>query len=271
MRGFEWRAVVAGVSVLMSPGLALASGFTPSGKLPVPLPKPAFVDLDSAYIEPKPLPKPAVKEAVKETVAVVVPASLTVVAPALAPRPAPPVSDGDETKDSSSWQRIPVSPVSLSIPSDAEKRMNAEPLPAQSVDFIKVFKRQRLMILMSHDQVVRTYRIRLGDHPVGAKVEQGDGRTPEGLYLIDKHNPNSPFHLSLHISYPNDDDIARARAKGVSPGGSIVIHGLPFDTAWSRAVQKSMDWTSGCIALTDADVEDVYRLVPDGTPIRINP
>lgn len=121
------------------------------------------------------------------------------------------------------------------------------------------------MLLLSGESVVRSYRIALGRDPLGHKQEEGDGRTPEGRYTIDRRNPKSKFHLSLHISYPNRADHARAAAAGVSPGGDIMIHGL------KPGVSHPEDWTAGCIAVTNAEMEEVWDLVADGTPVEINP
>lgn len=134
------------------------------------------------------------------------------------------------------------------------------------VTYIVVNKGDRRMYLLHHDRVLEQYDIRLGFAPEGHKTVEGDGRTPEGVYWIDRRNPNSKFHLSLGISYPNDEDRARAEALGQKPGGDIFIHG-----------QKSLfdrgegDWTWGCIAVTNDEIEDIYAMVGDMTPIQINP
>ena len=129
-----------------------------------------------------------------------------------------------------------------------------------------VFKGQRKMHLMHHDKALRSYDIGLGFAPYHHKREEGDGRTPEGEYIIDRRNPNSKFHLSLGIDYPNARDIAKARAAGVSPGGDIFIHGRPPIYA-----KGGRDWTAGCIAVTDKEMEVVYSMVENGTPISIYP
>lgn len=131
---------------------------------------------------------------------------------------------------------------------------------------VLVFKEARQMHLMHFDRVLVSYEIDLGFAPVGHKNFEGDGRTPEGEYTIDRRNPNSRFHLSLGISYPNEADIAFAKAAGKSPGGDIFIHGRP------RAFQNGQrDWTWGCIAVTDVEMEVIYSMVNDGTPISIFP
>ena len=133
------------------------------------------------------------------------------------------------------------------------------------VTYVVVNKEDRRMFLMHHDQVLKDYKIRLGFAPVGHKEIEGDGRTPEGLYYIDRRNPNSRFYLSLGISYPNEQDIAHAKALGKSPGGEIFIHGQqnPFK-------RDKNDWTWGCISVSNRQMEDVYAMVSDGTPIALN-
>jgi murein L,D-transpeptidase YafK len=119
------------------------------------------------------------------------------------------------------------------------------------------------MVLLRGESVLRTYRIALGREPVGPKRQEGDGRTPEGRYTIDYRNANSKFHLSLHISYPNGADVARARESGVDPGGDIMIHGL------KDGVRMEGDWTQGCIAVTDEEMDEIWGLVGEGTAIWI--
>lgn len=127
------------------------------------------------------------------------------------------------------------------------------------------------MTLLSAGKVVKTYRVALGGQPVGAKTQEGDHKTPEGIYLIDSKNPKSRFHLALHVSYPNAADQERAKKLGVSPGGLIMIHGLPPLFAWVGAQHLRMDWTDGCIAVTNAEIEEIWRLVPVGTTVEIRP
>ncbi len=131
---------------------------------------------------------------------------------------------------------------------------------------IVVHKASRRMHLYHHDQRLRTFRVQLGGNPVGHKHREGDRRTPEGDYIIDRRNPNSAFHLSLGISYPDENDIARAEENGWKPGGDIFIHGRGPHFRRARG-----DWTDGCIAVSDRQMEDIYAMVRDGTPIRINP
>ncbi|MEL6806217.1 MAG: L,D-transpeptidase family protein [Pseudomonadota bacterium] len=131
---------------------------------------------------------------------------------------------------------------------------------------IVVNKEARKMYLLHHGRVVEDYKIDLGFAPIGDKFFEGDGRTPEGTYLIDRRNPNSQFHLSLGISYPNARDRAEAARIGKPPGGDIFIHGNNTGFRTGKA-----DWTWGCIAVTNREMEDVYAMVRNGTPIQINP
>jgi murein L,D-transpeptidase YafK len=127
-----------------------------------------------------------------------------------------------------------------------------------------VNKGNRAMFLMHEDEVLKHYKVDLGFAPTGDKLQEGDGRTPEGEYIIDRRNPNSSFYLSIGINYPNERDIAEAKAAGVDPGGDIFIHGettKPFGP----------DWTAGCISVTNEEIEDVYAMVNDGTPVSITP
>ncbi len=139
------------------------------------------------------------------------------------------------------------------------------------VDRVVVHKAKRLMELHSQGTVVRAYSISLGDMPSGHKRQRGDERTPEGSYLIDYRNRDSGFHRSLHITYPNQQDRANAKRRGVDPGGMIMIHGLPNGYGWAKTLFVGRDWTDGCIAVTNEQIEEIWALVSDGTPITINP
>lgn len=147
-----------------------------------------------------------------------------------------------------------------------------DPLPENTVaDRILVLKSERKLMLLSQGKVLREYRVALGFNPVGPKQQEGDGRTPEGLYVIDWRNPHSQFHLSLHVSYPTAEETARARKRGMKPGGMIMIHGLGPQAASLASVHTLTDWTNGCIAVNNQEIEEIWRLVPDGTPIEIRP
>ena len=147
----------------------------------------------------------------------------------------------------------------------------ASPVAAAPVDLIVVDKSRRVMTLWTGKKPFKTYRIGLGGNPVGHKEQEGDSRTPEGRYIIDGKNPNSSFHLSLRISYPNKKDRAAAAKRGVSPGGWIMIHGTPGTLTTLQSVGVMRDWTAGCIAVTIPEIEEIYRVVRIGTPILIKP
>lgn len=138
-------------------------------------------------------------------------------------------------------------------------------------DRIVVNKKARTMELLHAGQIIRTYRIALGGEPVGPKKRQGDHRTPEGVYAVDSRNAHSQFHRSLHISYPSAADRERARKLGVAPGGDIYIHGLPNGYGFIGAAHRARDWTDGCVAVTDQEIEEIWKLVDNGTPVEIRP
>ena len=139
------------------------------------------------------------------------------------------------------------------------------------VDRVLVEKSKRTLTLLRGDRKVAVYRIALGRDPVGRKAMQGDNRTPEGLYFIDYKIRNSTYHRALHLTYPNPGDRARADSLGVSPGGDIMIHGLGKKHDWMGETQHLFDWTNGCIALTDAEIEEIWDVVPLWTPVEIKP
>ena len=146
------------------------------------------------------------------------------------------------------------------------------PLPRGAVaDRVVVEKSSRRLTLLRNGSAFKTYRIALGRSPVGNKEREGDNRTPEGVYRIDRRNARSQYHRSLHISYPTALEAERARKRGVSPGGDIMIHGLPRAYARIGSLHRVMDWTAGCIAVTNPEIEEIWRAVPDGTTIEIKP
>ena len=138
-------------------------------------------------------------------------------------------------------------------------------------DRVIVHKKEHTMELMQAGQVIKTYKIALGRNPVGPKEREGDFRTPEGVYVIDSRNAKSQCHRSLHISYPNAADREHARKLGVSPGGDISIHGILNGYGYLGAAHRRWDWTYGCIAVTDQEIEEIWKLVDNGTPIEILP
>ncbi len=138
-------------------------------------------------------------------------------------------------------------------------------------DKLVVNKSKRQLLLYQGENVIARYRIALGHNPEGPKMRKGDGRTPEGTYSISGRNAASAFHKSLKVSYPNAADRERARRRGVDPGGDIMIHGLPNGRGFVGAAHRLIDWTDGCIAVTNAEIEEIWSLVTDGTLVQINP
>jgi murein L,D-transpeptidase YafK len=142
---------------------------------------------------------------------------------------------------------------------------------AGPVDLVRVYKAERRMELLSRDVVLRRYFIALGANPVGHKSREGDERTPEGHYVLNWRNPRSASYKSIHVSYPDEADKEAARKAGVSPGGMIMIHGQPNGFGWAAWVIQWFDWTDGCIAVTNAEMDEIWEMVDNGTPIEIRP
>lgn len=132
-------------------------------------------------------------------------------------------------------------------------------------DHVMVLKAERRLLLLQQQQPVREFRVGLGFAPDGTKQVSGDGKTPEGRYFVDRKNPQSAYHLSLGINYPTPEDMARAQAMGIDPGGDIFIHGEPN----SGKRRNENDWTAGCIAVRNREIEEIYSRVPLGTPVTI--
>jgi murein L,D-transpeptidase YafK len=137
-------------------------------------------------------------------------------------------------------------------------------------DRIVIVKSKHSMVLMANGKPLKSYHVALGKSD-GAKERQGDHKTPEGEYVIDQKNAQSRFHLALHVSYPNAADRKRAHDAGVDPGGAIMIHGVEKQFAWLGPLQHDIDWTDGCIAVTNREMDEVWQLVPVGTPVEIKP
>jgi len=149
---------------------------------------------------------------------------------------------------------------------------NWNPLPAgTTIDRILVEKSARKLSIFRDGKKLKSYRVALGRNPVGPKEQEGDMKTPEGFYWIDWRNPESDYHLSLHVSYPSDADNARAAERGVNAGFDIMIHGITNGGGWIGAFHRWHNWTAGCIALPDEEIEELYRVTPDWTPIEIRP
>ncbi len=143
--------------------------------------------------------------------------------------------------------------------------------PVEQADRIVILKSERKMALLRQGKVLKTYKVALGHEPRGPKTRIGDNRTPEGEYTIDLRNPHSQFHLALRISYPNQSDRERAKELRVDPGGAIMIHGLPAAFAWLGPAHRQTDWTLGCVAVTNPEIEEIWKLVPLGTKVEIKP
>jgi murein L,D-transpeptidase YafK len=150
--------------------------------------------------------------------------------------------------------------------------LNVNPLPHGAMaDRILVEKAARKLTLFQNGHALKSYSVALGRAPVGAKEFEGDQRTPEGIYTVDFHKADSDYHRALHISYPEQHDIDRAAIQGSSAGSDIMIHGLPNGRGWIGRFHRRADWTAGCIAVADFEIEEIYRAVPDGTPIELRP
>jgi murein L,D-transpeptidase YafK len=152
----------------------------------------------------------------------------------------------------------------LSLPTRAQS-------PPAHIDSILILKKAHLLELLSNGKVIHTYRVALGQGGLAPKRKQGDGLTPEGHYVIDARNAASHYHRALHVSYPNAEDRKRAAQMGVAPGGDIMIHGLPNGKGSIGAAHRLYDWTLGCIALTDEEIDALWSQVPVGTPVEIRP
>ena len=154
----------------------------------------------------------------------------------------------------------------------AAAQLNFNPVPHDAVaDRILVEKSARRLTLFQNGRALKTYCMALGRAPIGAKEYEGDQRTPEGIYSIDFHKPDSDYHLALHVSYPEQRDVDRAAAQGLSAGSDIMIHGLPNGRGWIGRFHRRSDWTAGCMAVTDFEIEEIYRAVPDGIPVELLP
>jgi murein L,D-transpeptidase YafK len=144
-------------------------------------------------------------------------------------------------------------------------------LMSAKADRVVVLKTERKLILMQGDLVLRVYRVALGRYPIGPKRQEGDARTPEGSYTLDFKLEDSDFYKAIRVSYPNQQDITYARAHGVEPGGKIMIHGLPNKLRATRVGHPTIDWTQGCIAVTNGEMDEIWAMIEPGTPIEIHP
>jgi murein L,D-transpeptidase YafK len=149
--------------------------------------------------------------------------------------------------------------------------MARQPPSPQKADSILILKKAHLLELLAGGKVIRTYKAALGSGGLAPKEREGDGRTPEGRYTIDARNSASAYHRALHISYPNAEDRERAAKLGVSPGGAVMIHGLPNGKGFIGPAHRLYDWTLGCVAVTDDEIDEIWNMVPVGTPVEIRP
>jgi len=138
-------------------------------------------------------------------------------------------------------------------------------------DKVLIEKKARRLTLFSKGQAIKTYKVALGRSPNGPKEKEGDNKTPEGAYIIDSRNTKSRFHFSLHISYPGPQDVQRAKQLGVLTGGNIMIHGLINGFGWIGGLHRLVNWTKGCIAVTNSEIDEIGSLVPNGTSVEIRP
>ncbi|HEY3697731.1 MAG TPA: L,D-transpeptidase family protein [Spongiibacteraceae bacterium] len=141
----------------------------------------------------------------------------------------------------------------------------------EKADLVLVKKAEKKLLLISAGKPFKEFRIALGPMPRGPKVSVGDEHTPEGDYILDRKNEKSAFYKAIHISYPNQFDRERAQRMGLNPGGSIMIHGQPNVKTWPEEIAQTFNWTSGCIAVTDDQMDEIWSAVDAGTPIRIQP
>lgn len=143
--------------------------------------------------------------------------------------------------------------------------------PALHADRVLVLKKEHTLQLLSQGKVIRSYKVALGGDPIGPKARQGNHKTPEGAYVLDSSNAHSQFYKSIHISYPSGQEREAARQRGVSPGGDVFVHGLPNGYGWVGSSHRLKDWSDGCIAVTNAEMDEIWQAVADGTPIAIGP
>ena len=168
-------------------------------------------------------------------------------------------------------QTIEKRPVDSSFKKTIEQRPALPAGTAPLVDKVLVLKSVRQLQLLSRGEALKTYRVSLGKRPLGTKEREGDKRTPEGFYWLDWRKVSDRFNLAMHVSYPNISDAARARRDGVDPGGMIMIHGTPLNDEYPEWYFSTLDWTDGCIAMKNSDMQEVWAMVKDGTMIEIRP
>jgi murein L,D-transpeptidase YafK len=159
----------------------------------------------------------------------------------------------------------------IALPGPVVRPQTAPASAIQRADSILILKKDHVLELLAGGRVIRTYKVALGQGGLAPKQREGDALTPEGHYVIDTRNEASHYHRALHVSYPNAEDRRRAAKLGVAPGGAIMIHGLPNGMEKVGAAHRLYDWTLGCIAVTDDEIDEIWQLVPVGTPVEIRP
>jgi murein L,D-transpeptidase YafK len=174
------------------------------------------------------------------------------------------------------WARRTLLLLAMALPFLGCQSTNQRSIPETDgavphIDKVLVNKKDHKLLLMNADVIVKSYSVALARGGLGPKQRQGDHKTPEGIYVIDSRNQASRFHRALHISYPSEADKERARKLGLDPGGDIMIHGIQNGLGWLKTSQRLVDWIDGCIAVTDEEIEEIWRLVPTETPIEIRP
>jgi|ERR1700722_4244317 murein L,D-transpeptidase YafK len=170
-----------------------------------------------------------------------------------------------------SWLAVTILLAVTVFLADARGAGAQKPRAAEKADSILILKKDHVLELLSQGKVIRTYKVALGQGGLAPKQREGDARTPEGRYTIDSRNAASEYHLALHVSYPNQEDRKRAASMGVPPGGAIMIHGLPKGKEWIGSSHRLYDWTLGCVAVTNEEIGEIWKLVPVGTPVEIRP
>ncbi|MBK1642377.1 hypothetical protein CKO12_10905 [Chromatium okenii] len=173
------------------------------------------------------------------------------------------------------WRRTVLTLVAIGLlgVTSCSNHKPREPKITGPIDKVVVKKAQRQLQLLSRGQVARTYRVALGGSPLGHKYREGDQRTPEGTYILDWRKPKSQFYKAIHVSYPNAADKRNSAQQGYKPGGMIMVHGFPnyIQSEGMKKYYNSRDWTHGCIAVQNHEIDEIWKLVPDGTPIQILP
>ncbi|MGE8293113.1 MAG: L,D-transpeptidase family protein [Sphingobacterium sp.] len=177
------------------------------------------------------------------------------------------------SKSRGNWLKVGITVLLLSILALTVYNLYPESRLSKNavVDRLVVYKSKRTLLAYAQGKLLKSYQISLGGQPVGAKEIEGDLKTPEGLYYINDKNQYSDYHKNLGVSYPNEKDVAHAKTLGKTAGGDIKIHGLRNGMGFIGKLQRCVDWTFGCMALTNTEIDELYRAVPIGTPIEINP